>query len=105
MENNVVNNNGVENQFVSKVNNTLVWIIAFIPVIGALFSFGSIVFLAVNIILTYLDENNLKKCGCDTSALGYAWLIPMYLYKRAKLLNQNKAYFVIWCITFVISCL
>jgi hypothetical protein len=34
-----------------KVNNALVWILAFIPAIGALFEFGTLVFLAVNIIL------------------------------------------------------
>lgn len=98
-------NNEIKNQPVGNSNNVLVWIIAFIPVIGAFFSFGSIVFFAVNAILTYIDENNLKKCGYDTSVLGNAWLIPVYLYNRSKLLNQNKAYFVIWCITFVISCL
>lgn len=97
--NNIVNSNNET----KKVNNILVWIVAFIPIVGTLFSFGSFVFLAVNIVLTYFDENALKKAGYDTSVLGNAWLIPVYLYKRANMLNHNKLYFIIWCITFLIS--
>lgn len=96
-------NNAAQNT--ATVNNTMVWIIALVPVIGALFSFGFLAFLIVNIVLCTVDENNLKKAGYDTSVLGNAWLIPVYLYKRAEMFHHSKAYFIVWCVTFVISCL
>lgn len=86
-----------------KANNVLVWILAFIPAIGALFEFGTLLFLVVNIVLCTLDEKNLKKAGYDTESLGSAWLIPVYLYKRAKYLKHTLAYFIAWCVTFGLS--
>lgn len=86
------------------VSNTIVWIIALIPIIGAFFAFGSIAFLVANIVLCSVDDNMLKKAGYDTTPLGNTWLIPVYLYKRAEMFHHSKAYFIVWCITFVISC-
>lgn len=86
------------------VSNTVVWIIALIPIIGAFFAFGFLAFLIVNIVLCSVDDNMLKKSGYDTTPLGNTWLIPVYLYKRAEMFHHNKAYFIVWCITFVISC-
>jgi hypothetical protein len=71
------------------VNNALVWILAFIPVVGAFFEFGPLLFLAVNIVLCIFDKKNLRKAGYNTKSLGSAWLIPFYLYKRAKYFNHK----------------
>ena len=30
-----------------------------------------------------------KKAGHDTSKMGSAWIVPVYLYKRAHVLKQN----------------
>ena len=30
------------------------------------------------------------------------WLIPVYLYQRAKVLNQNLAYFIVWIVCFAL---
>lgn len=87
------------------VSNTIVWIIAFIPVIGAFFAFGFLAFLIINIVLCSVDDNMLKKAGYDTTSLGNTWLIPVYLYKRAEMFHHSKAYFIVWCVTFVISCI
>lgn len=107
-----------------KVNNTVVWVLAFAPVIG-IFLEGFIagllygdsyrvelaisnaefwyVTVALNIILCVLDERKLKSAGQDTSKFkGWVWLIPVYLYQRAKKLNQSLAYFIVWLICFAI---
>lgn len=87
------------------IDNTYIWILAITPIIGVLFSFGSFMFLLFNIGLCYIDENKLNKQGIDTEQLGNTWFIPSYLYKRSDMFNHSKAYFITWCITFVISCL
>jgi hypothetical protein len=105
------------------VNNTIVWILAFAPLIG-LFLEVCVAFtvnadtgeaamdnnkywfitLALNIGLSYLDENRLKHAGWDTSKFkGMTWLVPVYLFKRAKALNQNLAYFIVWLACFVFT--
>ena len=87
------------------VDNTYIWILAITPIIGALFSIGLFMFLIFNIGLCYIDENKLNKQGIETSQLGNTWFIPTYLYRRAEMFNHSKAYFITWCITFLISCL
>lgn len=105
------------------VNNTLVWILAFAPIIGEVsqgliaglgFLIGLIanpyvsykklwfVTLILNIVLSLADEKKLKRQGIDTSQLGSAWLVPVYLYKRAQVLKQNIAYFIVWIVSFVL---
>lgn len=88
-----------------EIDNTLIWILAFVPIIGTVWKFGIILFLLVNCILTYFDEKNLKKLGCDTTELGNTWLIPVYLYNRAKMFDHDMGYFIVWCITFILSCI
>lgn len=98
------------------VNNTFVWILAFAPIIGiniesflgALFNSNSkmlwLITIGLNIILAVLDERKLNAGGHNTRALGLgsAWLVPVYLYKRAKALKQNLAYFIVWIVSFVL---
>lgn len=86
-----------------KVSNTLIWIQALMPVIGAFFAFGTVVCIVINIILLTFDEKELKKAGYDVAQLGGVWLVPAYLYKRAKMLKENNAYFIVWCVTFGLS--
>lgn len=105
------------------VNNTIVWILAFAPLIGlfleACFAFTVnadtgeaamdnnkywFITLALNVGLSYLDENRLKRAGWDTSKFkGMTWLVPVYLFKRAKALNQNLAYFIVWLVCFIFT--
>jgi hypothetical protein len=107
------------------VNNTIVWILAFAPMIGLFleaflaYAFSSsdgaakaalgdnkywFITLALNIGLSYVDENRLGRAGYDTSKFkGMTWLVPVYLFKRAKALNQSLGYFIVWLVCFVIS--
>ena len=97
------------------VNNTIIWILAFAPLIGVfLTGFFSVILkipvsslwfvtLILNLLLCMIDERKLKKAGHDTWKMGTAWFIPVYLYKRASILKQSKAYFAVWIIVFIIS--
>lgn len=108
------------------VNNTLVWILAFAPIIGLILEYfvaGIVhsdnqlaaeisvqsnkywfVTLALNIVLSIFDEKQLKKAGHNTDKFkGWTWLVPVYLYQRAKNMKHNMAYFVVWIVCFVIT--
>lgn len=46
--------------------------------------------LILNIALGYLDERKLRKSGVDTATFGWlAWLIPVYLWRRARSSGKN----------------
>ncbi|MBG0843503.1 DUF4339 domain-containing protein [Ectopseudomonas toyotomiensis] len=109
------------------VNNTLVWVLAFAPILGlflesfvAMLVYGDenramdavadnnffYITIALNILLSVLDEKRLQKAGHNTSAFkGWVWLVPVYLYQRAKQLKQNLAYFGVWIGCFVLMLL
>jgi GYF domain 2 len=96
----------------SAVNNGLVWTVAFVPLAGSILGLMlglvgwplAILFLAVNITLCFIDSGVLGKAGYDTSAFGgWAFLIPVYLYRRAKALDQSLAYFATWMVCFFLS--
>ncbi|UCV28798.1 DUF4339 domain-containing protein [Ferribacterium limneticum] len=107
-----------------KINNTLVWLLAFAPLIGYFlewFIAGAIhgnqvgaaiamadskywfVTLGLNIALAFFDERRLKSAGHNTEKFkGWIWLVPVYLYQRAKATKQNLAYFIVWIVCFVL---
>jgi len=99
------------------VDNTFVWWLAFAPVLGVFIAgflsglthkdIGQFwwVTLVLNIILSMIDENKLKKAGNDTSKMGASWIVPVYLFKRAKVLKQNNSYFIVWVVLFCLSLL
>lgn len=70
-----------------------------------LFRFSWIITLSINSFLTYQDCKMLKKCGYDTRQLGSYLIIPAYMYKRARMLNQSQVCLVIWIVTFAIDVL
>lgn len=107
------------------VNNTVVWLLAFAPIIGlfieatvAAFAYNGneyrmekaladaefwYITVILNIALCLWDEKRLKKAGTDTSGFkGMVWIVPVYLYQRAKALNQNLAYFIVWLVCFAL---
>ena len=107
------------------VNNTIVWVLAFAPLIGlflesfvAAIAYGGneyrweramansefwYITLILNVALSYGDEKKLEKSGIDTDKFkGMVWLVPVYLYQRAKALGQNMAYFAVWIVCFLV---
>lgn len=60
--------------------------------------------LLLNIALSYLDERRLHKAGVDTATFGkMAWLVPFYLWQRAKSLGQRPAYFWVWLVMLLLT--
>ncbi len=103
-----------------KVENTIVWILAFAPLIGELLQcflaglvYGDfweiyydkfwIVTIVLNILLCNIDDNKLKNQGIDTEEFGSTWLVPVYLYRRAKSLGHDQAYFWVWIVLFTLD--
>ena len=107
------------------VNNSTVWTLAFAPVISLFiesiiaFSVYDTEFMAtqsiaageyfwvaiiINIALSFRDEKKLREAGHDTSNFkGMAFFVPVYLFKRAKALQQSPSYFWTWIGLFVIT--
>ncbi|MFM2408895.1 MAG: hypothetical protein RL358_1637 [Pseudomonadota bacterium] len=95
--------------------SSMAWVVACAPLIGTfvegfvsgLFHYGGgllfIVSIAVNIYLCDRDEKALAKTGVDTSQLGNTWLVPIYLFNRAKLLNEKLGYPILWCVLFALQ--
>lgn len=93
--------------------NMMAWVIAFAPLIGAFaeglisgaFNYsGGLLFLVsfgINIYLCDRDEKELASKGVDTSQLGNAWLVPIYLFNRARVLNEKPGYPITWCVLFM----
>jgi hypothetical protein len=83
------------------VNITMVWWLAFVPVIGyvlelkiadaAEISANSLWFitLALNIGFSALDEKKLQKARHDTSRMGSSWIVPVSLFKRSRILKRR----------------
>ena len=98
------------------VKNTLIWVLAFTPIIGMIFEIiisdithievSNLWFITViiNIIICTSDAAYLKKLGYTEKGLFFWGLtfIPIYLLKRAKLLKQKYYYVVVWIISFAI---
>ena len=92
--------------------NAMAWIIACAPLIGAfagglvsaLFGYNGvllvIVTIAINVFLCVKDSKELTKNGIDSSALN-TWFVPLYLFQRAKLLNEQPGYPILWCVLFL----
>ncbi len=97
--------------------NRFIWALAFAPIIGVLFEYiiahifysSSIqadtafhngyffwVTVILNIGLCTQDEKHLKKHGIDTQPIGAAWLVPVYIFKRSKHLQDGPLYFYLW---------
>lgn len=106
------------------VDNSIVWILAFAPLIGILLQ-GLVLGIAypsedqalvalrtgemwyitplLNIALAIADERKLTKAGHDTSRFSaWCWLVPVYLYQRHMALRQDISYFVTWMVCFFI---
>lgn len=109
----------------ARVNNTVVWVLAFAPLIGyflesllAIMVRGGneyhasmdmaearywYISVLLNIGLSWWDSKRLQKAGHDTSRFsGWVWIVPVYLYQRARTLQQSLAYFIVWLVLFIL---
>lgn len=107
----------------AKAKNGWAWTLAFAPIIGICLQFfiagmlttnsnkinrvvGELWFvtLVLNLLACYMDFQALKKSGVKMKTW-YIFLVPAYLYKRAKILRHNLAYFFTWIACFIATLL
>jgi hypothetical protein len=99
------------------VNNTFVWMLSIVPVIGAIVLtyykanyndtsyFAEVIFFMIlNSLFSALDESKLRKAGYDSHNIFWAIiLVPVYLWKRSNITKQSKYYFWVWFIALFLS--
>jgi hypothetical protein len=108
-ENNLESDAPPENT-AAPAGNRIVWLLALSPIVGIFFEmlgivligmpwliFPDVIALALCIYLAYVDQRRLKAAGHDTSKMGPPWLVPVYLFKRARMLEHKLTYFIVWC--------
>jgi hypothetical protein len=110
-----------------KINNTAIWFLAFAPFIGMVarfilleiyypgvlsgkfysnvneytFWYTTIIF---NILFAVWDDIKLRSAGYKLFPW-YIFLIPVYLWQRATILGQSRAYFWVWIVVFILTLL
>lgn len=90
--------------------NNIILILLIAPVLGVViqaytsnllsFNFSKlwIITIALNLFLAIYDSEILKKNNQYSQEMGNPMLIPVYIYKRTKILNKNPMiYTLIWC--------
>ena len=108
----------------SHVNNNWAWLIALIPLVGyaseRLFAgidpvayelydsskSSSYVYAAIYIGLCLIDSKAIESSGYNLKhvrLVRWVWIIPLYLYKRAKALGQKQYILIIWIFSFTAS--
>jgi hypothetical protein len=95
------------------VSDSLVWVQAFVPLaailIDAAFSWlwSFWVVIVTNSMLCYFDKKHLEKAKLDTGPLGYWWilLVPVYLFRRVRVVGGGYGYAICWMVTFFIGVL
>ena len=101
------------NPDVKESNDIFVWICAFVPIVNLLavlaFQAQGVVFLAfiANIVLLLLDARKLSSDGFDVwdgwMILGIILLVPLYLFRRAYIVEGKSIYAIVWLVNFAIS--
>ncbi|MBA4500866.1 DUF4339 domain-containing protein [Marinobacterium marinum] len=92
------------------IDNKFMWILVTVPIIGAIIDLivGMFLFLPsimANIALCLLDEKKLKAAGHVSPAHWSVFIVPVYIWKRAALLNHKKHYFFAWISALFLSVL
>lgn len=99
----------------ASTNRLIAWLIACVPLIGSLITLGvedlslsasSFLYCVLNSIFCSIDESRLKKQGFDTSSCSWFWgalLVPVYIYRRARLVGDDNSYFIGWFVMLGLS--
>ncbi|AOX99268.1 DUF4339 domain-containing protein [Jeongeupia sp. USM3] len=115
----------------ARISQAAVWTLAFAPLIGVMLAAmiaGAraaseytvdaevaqalrdnqywYVTLLLNVGLSCWDLHRLKQAGVDTASFGKkVFIVPVYLWQRARALNQRPIHFWCWIATFVFALL
>lgn len=92
------------------IDNRYVWAVVAVPIVGTVIEILAgtglwWLFLAANIVCCILDEKKLKAAGHHAPDNWMAFIVPVYLWKRAELLGHKKHYFWGWIAAFAVSIL
>lgn len=98
----------------SSAEDGIAWLIAAVPLVGAgveylagarISALGPAVvfagYLAVNTLLCFYDMRRLRSDGHESPDGWTAFIVPVYLWKRAKLLGRNQLITAAWIAAFV----
>lgn len=55
-----------------------------------------IIYIIINLIFVSIDSRKLQNAGHDTSKFGAIFLIPVYIWKRNKMLQKTQFSFILW---------
>jgi hypothetical protein len=92
----------IDNRFVRAVVAAPVVCIIFELIFGANLTW---LYIVANVICCVFDEKKLKAAGQKSPMHWTVFLVPVYLWKRAVLLNHKKYYFWGWIAAFFLSIL
>lgn len=87
----------------TKITNVTLLLVVLCPIVALFFENGFWFFIFIAMGICYWDESNLYHAGYNTETLTKAFIIPVYIFKRARLTKSGMTYLVLWCITFLIS--
>ena len=96
----------------ASTNRLIAWLIACVPLMGSLITLftgigaSAILYCVLNSIFCSIDESRLKKQGFDTSSCAWFWgalLVPVYIYRRARLVGDDNSYFIGWFVMLGVS--
>lgn len=101
----------------ASTNRLIAWLIACVPLMGSLITLftgigasswgaSAILYCVLNSIFCSIDESRLKKQGFDTSSCAWFWgalLVPVYIYRRARLVGDDNSYFIGWFVMLGLS--
>lgn len=92
----------------------LIWVLSIAPILGLLlqalvsnlmafdFHISFFIVLILNWGLAFQDMFRLRENGTNVSKLGSPIIIPIYLFKRAKLMKRFPIYSIIWSMSFIV---
>lgn len=90
------------------VDNKYVWMVALVPVVGMIAELLARreliwLYLVLNVAILFFDQYKLQKQGFSAPQKWWVILVPVYLWKRAELLDHSKNYVYAWVAAFVLT--
>lgn len=102
----------------SHISNMAIWIMIFVPIVSSFLQhliastfnieFTEIwwIALVINVVCCTIDCSNVKRAGypVDKIMKAFVFLVPLYIYKRMKLVKGKKwMYTIIWCVGLIVD--
>jgi len=101
----------MKNNMNNEEPNIIVWSLSIAPLLGVAiqalvsnlttirFNTLWVITIAINVAIAIYDAELLKKQGLYNQEMGNPMSVPVYLFKRSKILDQSPIYLVIWSLS------